>query len=179
MICPDCSHENIDGVDCCESCGQDLTAFDRADEGASLVETSIMRSPLTHFRSRPPVIVSGDTTVADAILQLCEHRVGCLLVGTSSRIKGIFSERDVLLRIAHRYDEVAGEPISSHMTPDPVHLEMGNPIAYLLNRMSTGDFRHLPITREGEIVGVISLRDVLSFLADWFPDLVAPVAARR
>ena len=51
--------------------------------------------------------------------------------------------------------------ISAYMTPDPEHLELGNPIAYLLNRMSTGDFRHLPVTSNGALVGIISIGDVV------------------
>ena len=171
MICPYCGHENFAGVDSCENCTQDLTVLDEP-KGDSLVETSILESPLAEFRPRPPVVVSPQATVAEAVVQLCENRIGCVLVGSVDKVEGIFSERDVLLRIAHRYDEVASKPVAEFMTPDPEQLENGTPIAYALNRMSVGDFRHLPVTSEGRLTGVISLRDVVGFLGDCYPDLI-------
>lgn len=171
MNCPYCGHQNFAGADFCESCAQDLTALDKP-MGQSMFETTIMESPLPRFRPRPPVLVSPETTIAETVVELCGHRVGCVLVGSEEKVEGIFSERDVLLRVAHRYEEVASEPVSAFMTPDPEHLEMSTPIAYALNRMFVGDFRHLPVTEEGRLVGVISLRDVLGFLSDWYPDLI-------
>jgi len=85
---------------------------------------------------------------------------------------GIFSERDVLLRIAHRFNQVATRPIAEFMTTDPVTLEADAPIAFALNKMSSGDYRHVPVTRGGHVVGVLSLRDVLRFLSEWYPDLI-------
>ena len=176
MICPYCGHKNIAGVDCCDNCTQDLTALDEP-VGQSLMETTIMTTPLAKLNPREPVIVAPQTPVSEAVAELCRQGVGCVLVGREDEVLGIFSERDVLMRIAHRYDEVASDPVSEHMTPDPVQLEIGTPIAYALNRMHVGDFRHLPVTKEGRLVGVISLRDVLGFLGDWYPDLIPAASA--
>ena len=173
MICPYCSHDNVEGADTCESCSQDLTAYDEP-AGSTPIEASILREPLARFEPRPPVIVSPDTPVRDAVQRICEHRIGCVLVGTPESVVGIFSERDVLLRIADRYEERASQPVSEFMTHDPECLSADTPIAYALNRMSLGDFRHLPIEQDGTIVGMVSLRDVVGFLSTWCPDLIPP-----
>ena len=76
------------------------------------------------------------------------------------------------MRLADRYADVSGEPVTEFMTPNPETLDVSSPIAYALNRMSTGDFRHLPVTNAGQLVGIISLRDVLGFLSEWYPDLI-------
>ena len=86
----------------------------------------------------------------------------------------ILSERDLLLRVGERYEELAGNPVSEFMSPDPETLEAEHPVAFALNRMAVGDFRHLPITRDGVLAGIVSLRDVLGLLADWYPDLLVP-----
>jgi CBS domain-containing protein len=133
-----------------------------------------MRAPLERLGPRPPIVVAPETKVSYAVAKLCERRIGCVLVGTEEEAVGIFSERDVLLRVAHRWADVAHRPVRRFMTPDPEMLDASTPIAYALNRMATGDYRHVPVTRDGRLDGIVSLRNVLAFLAEWFPDLIPP-----
>ena len=171
MICPYCQHDNNPGTDNCESCGQDLTGFDKP-VGQSPLEVTIMEASIERLHPKPPVIVPSDTTIAEVITTLCERHIGCVLVGEPDDLQGIFSERDALLRIGHRYDDVSSRPIADFMTPEPETLEADAPIAFALNKMSSGDYRHIPITRDGRVEGMISLRDVLRFLSEWYPDLI-------
>ena len=171
MICPYCEHDNLFGADNCEGCGQGLSALDQPTAQTALEET-IMEAPLERLHPKPPVMVAPETTIAETIATLREQGIGCVLVGEPAKLVGIFSERDVLLRIAHRFNQVATRPIAEFMTTDPVTLEADAPIAFALNKMSSGDYRHVPVTRGGHVVGVLSLRDVLRFLSEWYPDLI-------
>lgn len=171
MICPYCNYNNIEGADTCEHCAQDLTGLDQP-HARSLLEANIMEESIAKLGPKPPVILPGETTVAEVVHQLSERHIGCVLVGSVDKVAGIFSERDALLRVAHQYEEVASKPISQFMTPDPEKLDVGSPIAFALNRMAVGDFRHLPITRDGRLEGIISLRDILRFMSEWYPDLI-------
>jgi CBS domain-containing protein len=171
MICPACSYDNVAGAATCEGCAQDLTLYETASR-LTLMEVSVLEMDLAALRPKPPVTVAPDCSVADAIALLKANHVGCVLVGTEEALLGIFSERDALLRVAHRFDECSQQPIEEFMTPGPESLEIDTPIAYAVNRMALGDFRHLPVTRNGRIEGVISLRDVLAWLARWYPDLL-------
>jgi CBS domain-containing protein len=100
-----------------------------------------------------------------------------VLVGTPDDLLGIFSERDLLLRVADRYEMVRDQPVSEFMTRDPETVAADAPITFALNRMEVGDFRHVPVTRAGRLCGVISTRDVVEFLAQRYPDLIPPQAA--
>jgi CBS domain-containing protein len=171
MLCPSCGYDNIDGVDTCENCTEDLTALD-APVADSAIEASIMKESLAALKPKKPIMVGPDTTVAEAVAELCKHNIGCVLVGDADHVQGILSERDVLLRVADRYEQVAGEPVSAYMTPEPQMLDLETPIAFALNRMAIGDFRHVPVTSKGRLVGIISVRDLLSFLSEWYPDLL-------
>lgn len=173
MNCPYCSHWNIPGADTCENCRQDLAELD-LPQASSEVEASIMESTLAKFELKPTCVVAPDTRVAEVIAVLQERKFGCALVGDASNIVGIFSERDVLVRLSDSYEESINFPISEFMTPNPEMLDINTPIAYALNRMSVGDFRHLPITKNGHLEGIISLRAMLSFLSKWYPDLIKP-----
>jgi CBS domain-containing protein len=171
VICPYCEHDNIPGADSCAECGQDLSSLDHPAAETPLEET-IREASLERLHPTRPVMVAPDATVAEAIATLGEKRIGCVLVGEPDNLVGIFSERDALLRTAHRFGEVASQPISDLMTPNPVTLDIDAPIAFALNHMASGDYRHLPVTRDGSVVGVVSLRDVLRFLSEWYPDLI-------
>ena len=171
MRCPDCTHDNPPGIASCEDCGQDLTIFDRP-AGRSDLEQHIMERPLRDLNPRPAVLVPPESPVREAVAKLAEQRVGCVLVGSPERVEGIFSERDVLLRVSDRFDEAASRPVSELMTPDAESLDVETSIAFALNRMAVGDYRHVPVTRDGRLEGVVSLRDVLRLLSEHYPDLI-------
>jgi CBS domain-containing protein len=171
MICPYCHFRNITGADTCDNCSQDLTSHE-PPLSLSDVGQSIMKNSLSKLKSKAPVIIPPTTTVAEAVELLRGKNIGCVLIGTKDKIVGVFSERDVLLRLGEKYQESADQLVTQFMTINPEQLDINTPIAFALNRMSVGHFRHLPITSEGQLVGIISIRDILSFLSEWYPDLI-------
>lgn len=171
MNCPYCNAWNIEGADTCESCGQELTVLEKPEVG-SLMEASIMESHLSRLNPKHPVFATEETSVAQAINQLRDRGIGCLLIGSEERLSGVFSERDALIRIRDRYEEASDFPVSSFMATRVETLDIETPIAFALNRMAMGNIRHLPVTRKGIIAGIISLRDILRFMSDWYPDLI-------
>ena len=173
MNCPFCGYDNMTGAATCDNCAQDLTDLDLLSP-SSAIEASIMESSLAALQPKSPVMVPPETTVAEVIRILRAHRIGCVLVGGNDKVVGIFSERDALTRLSVRYSACASQPISQFMTPNPEQLDLGAPIAFALDRMSTVGFRHLPITHKGRLVGIISTRDILRFLSKSYPDLIPP-----
>ena len=102
---------------------------------------------------------------------------GCVLVtedGTAStRLIGIFTERDVLYRIVDRGRNPAVIPLGDVMTPDPQAVPDEASIAWILNQMAVGGFRHIPVVDDAHRpVFVISIRDVVQFLVDFFPEQI-------
>jgi CBS domain-containing protein len=102
-----------------------------------------------------------------------EHR-GCVVVsedGTpNSRLVGIFTERDVLFRIVDRGRNPATLPVGEVMTQDPETLPEQATIAHVLNMMSVGGFRHVPVVDDqGRPSCIVSVRDVVQLLVEAFP----------
>ena len=119
-------------------------------------------------RSRP------GATVTEAMRAMQREHRGCVLVtddGTMrSKLIGIFTERDVLFRIVDKGRNPAALPIGDVMTPNPENLSARATVAYVLNKMSVGGFRHVPVVDdEHRPVCVISVRDVVNFLVNAFP----------
>lgn len=171
MECPFCDHVNIDGVDVCEVCHNALTDVTRPAGFEAGIAEAIRCEPLSSLSPTPAVTISPNATVAEAVQVLAERNIGCILVVWANALLGIFSERDVLMRIGDRYEEVAREPIRHFMTPAPETLTAEDSIAFALNRMDINDFRHIPIEENERAVGVVSVRDVLAYVTQHFPEL--------
>ncbi|MBQ16531.1 MAG: CBS domain-containing protein [Planctomycetaceae bacterium] len=171
MICPDCGFDNIRGVDNCEACGQPLAVFDPS--GGELEQT-ISRHPITVLCPNIPLTTTTTASVASAVSTMAEHHVGCLLVlDDSGQLVGIFTERDVLTRVAPQRDQLA-QPVGDFMTSSPITIRHDDSIAYALHAMDIGGYRHLPVVdADDHPCGVISIRDILSFLCVRFAELRA------
>jgi CBS domain-containing protein len=98
---------------------------------------------------------------------MVEHRIGCVVVADGNRPVGIFSERDALRKINVDATALAARPVREFMTHNPQSLVADAKIAFAVQRMDLGGYRHLPIVDErGELVGIISARDILRHLTD-------------
>ena len=117
---------------------------------------------------RPPLALQEKDTVAMALEALTKNKVGCLVVnGPRGELKGIFSERDFVLKCAAQFEAIKNDPISSYMTLDPVTQPAESTIAYALTLMSQGGFRHLPIVDEQEcVIGIISVKHIIDYIAN-------------
>lgn len=163
--CPSCGQRNIPGVDLCDSCGHSLSELSHPKPN-SPIERMILRDPVSVLEPRAPVVVPADTSVAQAIGFMSRHKVGCMLVMEHDTLVGIFTERDVLRKIAPRAKELAVLPIRDFMTPAPETLDLGDKVAFALHRMDVGNYRHVPILHEGRVAGVVSIRDVLRYVSE-------------
>jgi CBS domain-containing protein len=110
-----------------------------------------------------PATATPDTTVAEAIQTMIDRRVGAVaVVDAEFKVVGIFSERDVLKKLALSHEDPRQLKVSSVMTP---HVEMAtNETTSIeaLNAMLESHFRHLPIVdKNGRLLGVLSIRNIL------------------
>jgi CBS domain-containing protein len=164
MKCTSCGCENIAGADVCDDCGADLTYL--TPSAHSTLERSVMVKPLRSLKMEPPPTVGLNTTIREVVLLLVEKGHGAALVVHENALLGIFSERDLLMKIGERYAELCDRPVREFMTPHPETLGPDDPIAFALNRMDVGHFRHIPIVENGEPKGLISVRNILRPLAE-------------
>ena len=105
--------------------------------------------------------VEPDDTIASAAEAMVKGRFGSVIVKRGSMISGIFTERDVL-RAASQAADMSAAQVSDWMTPDPVTAEPDLDSDDAAELMLSSGFRHLPVVDSSGLVGIISLRDVLS-----------------
>lgn len=163
MICPACKFSNIEGVDECEACGESLMQEMPATLQKELLGTAA-RDHLSAVKAPPAVMVSATTPLSEVVRGMIEGNTSCVLVTDGGRLIGICSERDLLYKAAHRYHEMRACPVGEIMTPNPQALPPTATIAWAMNRMDDGGFRHVPIVENNRPVGVVSIRDLLAHL---------------
>ena len=153
---------------------RDEAYFDESGGRRRTFDTKLLQEPLTLLPSRPPLALAESATVKDAMQAMKRRHRGCVLItqdGTvRSPLTGIFTERDVLLKIIDSGRNPATVPLGEVMTADPESLPLDAKLAWALNMMSVGGFRHLPVTDDRRWPAlIISVRDIVEFLVESFP----------
>ncbi len=107
--------------------------------------------------------VEPDSKLSDAIRILAQRKIGAVLAMTKGRIEGILSERDIV-RVLGEYGAAAlDEPVKSVMTRKVVSCRPADTVAEIMEMMTLGKFRHLPVVEEGTVVGLISIGDIVKW----------------
>jgi CBS domain-containing protein len=164
LPCPYCDHEVIEGADTCDACGQPLTESS-LPVPASAVERALLTDRVRLFQGRQPLTVSPTTKIRDVLRQLADNKVGCVLVAEQGKTIGIFTERDVLMKLGDKASSLGDRPVSEFMTTQVESLPTSAKIAFGVHRMANGGYRHVPVVNDqGDTVGIFSVRDILSYL---------------
>ena len=119
--------------------------------------------------SRDPseiVTCSAGATVRQAVQLLAEKRIGALPVLQGSQVAGILSERDVLYRLAEEGALCLERQVGEVMTSPPVTISTGSSFIEALELMTRRRIRHLPVMRDGVMVGFISIGDIVKARID-------------
>lgn len=107
--------------------------------------------------------VEPDVKLSVAIKMLGERKIGAVLVMSHGRVEGILSERDIVRVLGERGARVLEEPVSAVMTRKVVSCRQSDTVAGIMEMMTIGKFRHLPVIEEGMVVGLISIGDVVKW----------------
>lgn len=176
MKCPFCEHDNIEGMDQCAECEADLSNFEGA-EGSHDFEQILLHRPLSDVTASDYLEVSDSTSVGETIRLLNKGGYHVAIIRDDKGVAGIFTERDVLYKLADGLADKADAPIRDFMTPDPESLSPEDPIAFALNKMMVRGFRNIPLMDQGKLVGVVFVRDILEYLTKEFSDVLKPAAS--
>ena len=113
-------------------------------------------------KGRDVVSVEPSAALSSVVALLAERRIGAALVrGVDRRIAGIVSERDIVRALAERGAGALDEPVSRIMTRKVWTCTANETVAGIMERMTEGKFRHVPVVEQGQVVGIISIGDVV------------------
>jgi CBS domain-containing protein len=109
------------------------------------------------------ISVSPDAKLSAAVKILAERRIGAVMVMSGQTIDGILSERDVVRVLGERGAGVLDEPVRSVMTSKVITCHESDTVSAIMEVMTSGKFRHLPVVDNDRIVGLISIGDVVKW----------------
>jgi CBS domain-containing protein len=150
-----------------------LSEFDDAyDDDVRRIRGAVLETPVSELMAHRPLVVDADATVVSAVNAMNERHTGCVLVQRDGKLVGIFTERDVLRKVIFREGH-QGWKVEAVMTRKPETLRPNASVAFALNKMSVDGYRHIPIVdHDGKAVGVLSVKDIVNFVVDFFPESV-------
>jgi CBS domain-containing protein len=113
-------------------------------------------------KSRDVFTLPPHRTLHEAVRVLAEKKIGAIMItGADGSIKGILSERDIVVALSKSGAGVLDEPVSSHMTAKVVHCDENHRVTEVMAMMTNGRFRHMPVVKDERLVGIISIGDVV------------------
>ena len=113
-------------------------------------------------KGRDVVTIEPGASLAEATRLLAQKRIGAaLILGADGRLAGIISERDIVRALAARGAGALNEPVSLSMTRKVETCSEGEAVSNIMERMTHGKFRHMPVADQGRVVGIVSIGDIV------------------
>lgn len=116
---------------------------------------------IINVKGRDVVTTSPDRSLAEVIAILSEKRIGAVVVVHDDTIQGILSERDIVQALAKHGSDALGKLAADCMTPRVVTCRPEDTINDVMQEMTSGRFRHLPVVEGGRLGGIVSIGDIV------------------
>jgi CBS domain-containing protein len=144
------------------------------DEQHQELRNALLDDVIATLGPAEPICLRASSTVEEAIARMLERRqAGVLVVGDDGRLAGIFTERDVLTRVAGVGRDARRTALRDVMTANPDALSVRDRIAYAVHCMSVAGYRTVPLVdAERRPIGVVTVTDVIRWLAQLFPEAI-------
>ncbi len=167
--CPACGHPNIQGTDHCDQCQADLSDMGVPESSAKGLAARLINESVMELKPDRGLTMLPESTVSEVTQSMIDQHTSGVMIMYHDELVGIFTERDFLMKIANRYDELRQEPIRKFMSPLPEAIQSTESIAQGLNLMAVKNYRHVPIMQDNKPVAMVRTRDVLGFIAQHCP----------
>ena len=108
------------------------------------------------------ISIEPSADLAAAVRLLAKHRIGAVVIcGAGGRLAGILSERDIVRALADHGPSALDLSVGQIMTRNVLTCSEDDSVATLMERMTSGKFRHLPVLRDGKLIGLVSIGDIV------------------
>ncbi|MCF6302438.1 MAG: CBS domain-containing protein [Devosiaceae bacterium] len=109
------------------------------------------------------ITLPSSATLAQACKTLAQYRIGTILIVDEDKLSGIISERDIVRIMAASGGEALNDTVASCMTKNIITCTSADTVSLVMERMTNGRFRHIPIVENDQLIGIVSIGDVVKF----------------
>ena len=165
--CPSCGHQNIEGEDRCAQCLHTLHQVVIPPKKKDTIQNVMMTAPISDLITGKDLLVASPSDSIQKIVKIFqEQKKNCVIVYKNKKMVGILSNRDILWKVAGKQKDLSKVRVEEVMTPNPEWVRLSDPIAFAVNKMAMGGFRHVPVLDEdGAPLSIILIKDVLEHLS--------------
>ena len=137
-----------------------------------VLDNQFLCQSVSVLNPKPPICVAEDESLENVLTRFNTNNISSVLVlDEAGKVCGIFTERDCIRKVVASYPEGKNKPVRDFMTRDPVVQLPDISMAYALNLMSHGGFRHIPLVdKDGTPIGIVSIRDVMDHIVSTLMD---------
>jgi CBS domain-containing protein len=126
------------------------------------MEDAMTVRTILSLKGREVTTISPEASLAEAARLLSEKHIGAVVItGGDRRVIGILSERDIVRAVAAKGPNALDQPVAAVMTREVVTCSEDETIPALMQRMTAGRFRHVPVIEMGRLIGIVSIGDVV------------------
>ncbi len=152
---------------------EELQIMNEQDSARTTLDSNTFKRPIEDMNFPKPICLDVSSTLGEAIDIMQSKSFGSILITKDDIIEGILTERDILLKVIGKDENWRSANICEYMTHNPLCLQKGDEIAYVLNNMHVGGYRHVPIIdKDRKPIGIVSIKDITSFILDHFNEEV-------
>lgn len=169
IVCPSCAFQNIEGEDRCAQCLHTLHQRDiPLPKKHDTIQTVLLTAPISDLITGADLLVaSPDDSIQKIVKIFQDKKKNCVVVYQKKKLVGILSNRDILWKVVGKYQDLSKVKVEQVMTHNPEWVKASDPIAFAVNKMAMGGFRHLPVLADdGTPLSIILIKDVLAYLSD-------------
>ena len=142
------------------------------------IENVLHQTKIRHINWAPVICVESHHSLGEVLATMRSSRVGCVLITENQKLVGIFTERDVISRIAGSNLDYS-RLIREFMTPQPKTLHPEDSFATAIQVMDKGCYRDIPLVdHEGRLLGRLSVKNIIDFLTEHYPQEVFSLSPR-
>ena len=143
------------------------------------VELTLRQTKIRHLQLKEMVCVAPDTSLGETIATMQRQRNGCALVAVESSLMGIFTERDLIRKVAGCSQIGLDRPIRDFMTPEPAILSPDNSLLEAVLLMNQGGYRHIPLVDSADrVCDCLSVINIVDYLLECYPQEVFSLPPR-
>jgi CBS domain-containing protein len=146
-------------------------AQERAHSEVRLESVAVLKQRLRELPTLPSAVALGQSaTVREAIAVMQQKQLSCVLVVEHGRLVGVFTERDVVTKVATASFDMDHVHLYEVMQPDPECLSMDDELVYALNQMHRGEYQHVPVVDEQRRpTALVSMQTIVGYLIESLP----------
>lgn len=137
-----------------------------------VVDAETFMTPIKNLKLRRAIMLDPEQSVQEALSLMQIKQFGCILVSSiESKLVGILTERDIITKVAGIAGNLEAIRIDSIMTPNPEAFQPEDSIAFVMNAMHVGGYRHVPVVDDKNTpLAVVSVKDIIGFIVENFSE---------